>query len=66
MKVSTENGIISADVFSDTDLTDKIIVDEEITYSPTGAQISTKYGIIVNPSSYNQNNYIGEINIDKK
>jgi hypothetical protein len=65
MKVSTDDGSVSGEVYSDTDLNDKIIVDEEIFYQPTGAQISTTYGIIVNPSSYNQNNFVGEINIDK-
>jgi hypothetical protein len=65
MKVSTDGGNVAAEVYSDTDLNNKIVVDEEIFYQPTGAQISTTYGIIVNPSSYNQNNFIGEINIDK-
>jgi hypothetical protein len=65
MRVSTENGSIEAEVFSDTQLNNKIIVDEEIIYSPTGAQVLPTYGIIISPSSYNQTNYIGEINIDK-
>jgi hypothetical protein len=65
MRVSTEGGDVAVEVYSDADLNNKIIVDEEIIYQPTGAQISTTYGIIINPSSYNQNNYIGEINIDK-
>lgn len=65
MRVVTKNGSIEAEVFSDTELNNKIIVDEEIIYSPTGAQVLPTYGIIISPSSYNQTNYIGEINIDK-
>ena len=65
MKVFTEGTVIGAEVFSDENLNNKIIVDEQIIYQPTGAQISTTYGIMVNPSSYNKNNFIGEIDIDK-
>ena len=65
MKVATDQDSLSVEVFSDTDLQNKIVLDEEITYGPTGAVIPTTYGIIINPSSYNQNNFIGEIDIDK-
>jgi len=65
MKVKTTSDSVSADVFSDSAHNQQIIVDETITYGPTGVEIPTTYGIMVNPSSYNQNNYIGEINIDK-
>jgi hypothetical protein len=52
-------------VFSDNDLTNEIIVEEQIIYEPTGAEITPRYGIMVNPSSYNKNNFIGEIDINK-
>jgi hypothetical protein len=65
MKLAVRNDSVSVEVFSDQNLSDKIILDDEIVYGPTGAIIPTAYGIMVNPSEYNQNNYIGEINIDR-
>jgi hypothetical protein len=65
MRVRTAGEAVSATVFSDTNLVNEIIVDEEIVYEPTGVQLTPRYGIIINPSSYNQKNYIGDIDINK-
>lgn len=65
MQITTESNIIDVNVFSDDDLFTKINVGESITYTPTNAEVYPTYGIVITPSEYNQQNFIGEIDIDK-
>ena len=65
MSVKTSGSEISVDVFEDENLVEKINIDETITYTPTGAEITPNYGIMIKPSDYNQQNFIGNIDIDK-
>ena len=54
---------ITAKPYSDTNLVNQ--VGPDLTYTPTGASITTEYGIIVVPSIYNQTTQIDEISIEK-
>lgn len=65
MKVSTQGQKISIEVFEGNDLTNKIELDEEITYTPTGAQLESTYGIIVRPANYNPKQSFDRIDITK-
>lgn len=57
---------ISVEPFSDPNLINQITLqDGEIIYEPTGATVEAKYGIMVVPSEYNQQNFIGGIEIDR-
>jgi len=58
---------ISIEAFSDPGAIDKINIegDEQIVYTPTGAVVEPKYGIIVVPSEYNQQNFIGGIQVTR-
>ena len=50
---------ISVDAYSDVGAVDKIALqDGDIVYSPTGAQIVPRYGIMISPSEYNQQNFV--------
>ena len=64
MRVSTQQEEIQVQVFEDVFLQSEIVVDETIVYTPTGAEITPTYGIMINPSSYNQTNYFGGIEIE--
>lgn len=50
--------------FANPDLTDRI--DNDLIYTPTGAQIVSQYGIIVRPSSHNPNYSVGGIEINRR
>lgn len=50
--------------FANPDLTDKI--DNDLIYTPTGAQIVSQYGIIVRPSAHNPNYSVGGIEINRR
>jgi hypothetical protein len=50
-----------AEVYENSDLTGKI--GSDLVYEPTGVALTTKYGVLVKPSSYNQGNTNGEIDI---
>lgn len=65
MKIKTLGSNVEIEVFEGDFQTDKINVGEQITYDATGAEITPTYGIMIKPSDYNQNNIIGEIDIDK-
>lgn len=55
---------ISVDAYSEEGAVDKIdLQDGDIVYTPTGAEITPRYGIMIVPSEYNQNNYIGGIQV---
>jgi hypothetical protein len=55
---------IEVDAYSDSGGTQKIdLQDGDIVYTPTGAEVTTKYGIMVIPSEYNQTNRFGGISI---
>lgn len=60
MIIKIRGGQISVDAYSDGGANDKIeLQDGDIVYTPTGAEITPRYGIMVVPSEYNQNNTFG-------
>lgn len=63
MKIFLRGEQLSADLYHEVNFQDKVDVQDEVTYSATGAAIEPSYGIMVNPSEYNQNNFIGSIEI---
>ncbi len=65
MKIFVKGNSIEADLFYSENFSDKVDVAEKITYSATGAEINTSYGILIIPSENNQNTIIGSIGIDK-
>lgn len=65
MRVSVEGEQITVEPFEGSDLTNKIELDEEIVYTPTGATVEGSYGIIVSPSEYNENPGFGSIVINR-
>jgi hypothetical protein len=65
MNVFTKNNDVNADLFYETNFTDKVDVEEKIVFNATGAQISPTYGILVIPSQNDQNRFVGPINISK-
>jgi len=66
MKIFTRNDEITTELYSDQDLQDKIEIDNEgqIVYTPTNAEVTPEYGIMIKPSEYNQQNFIGGILIN--
>lgn len=65
IKIFTQGNNIQADTYHELNFQDKVDVEETVIYNATGATITPAYGIMVNPSSYNQNNFIGSIEIEK-
>jgi hypothetical protein len=65
IKVFTSGNQIKADLFYDSQFQDKVDVEEDIIYTATGAEVTPAYGILVIPSEYEQNKFVGFINIDK-
>lgn len=65
MSLRTSGKEISIDVYEGLALEDQINVGETIVYEPTNAEVTARYGIMIKPSEYNQQNFIGEIDIDK-
>jgi hypothetical protein len=59
--IATGTGI-SIKAYSDENLASQI--GSDLTYTPTGATITTNYGIIVTPSAYNQGSSVDEISIE--
>lgn len=54
--------------YSDQGAVNQIVLEEgsgDLTYEPTGAQVEPTYGIMVYPSEYNQENFIGGIQINR-
>ncbi len=66
--VKTRGSEIAVDAFSDPGSSERILFDGEdnFVYTPTGASISPEFGIVIVPSEYNQQNYIGGIDIERK
>ena len=60
-KGDNQSGTITAKAFSDVSLISQI--GGNLVYNPTGVKITTNYGILASPSSYNQNNTIDQISI---
>lgn len=51
---------IVTELYSDPNGIDKIeFEDGDIVYNPTGAEITARYGIMITPSEYNQQNFVG-------
>lgn len=63
LRLSITGSQITAKPYSDANLVNQ--VGPDLTYTPTGAAITTEYGIIVVPSIYNQTTEIDEISIEK-
>jgi hypothetical protein len=61
LKVITSGTGITAKAYSDNSLSTQI--DSDLTYTATGATITTKFGIVVAPSSYSQGNSLDNFNI---
>ena len=60
MILKIRNETISVEVYSDSGATEKIALqDGDIVYTPTGAQITPTYGIMITPSQYEQSNRVG-------
>jgi len=61
LKVITSGTGITARAYSDNSLSTQI--GSDLTYTATGATITTKFGIVVAPSSYSQGNSLDNFNI---
>jgi hypothetical protein len=61
LRIRVTGDTLSVEKFANVDLTDKI--GNDLVYQPTGAEITTEYGIIVRPSAHNPNYSIGSIDI---
>ncbi len=65
IRIFVKDKTVKADLFYETNFLDKVEVAEEIIYTATGATTTPSYGILIVPSSSNQNGIIGSIKIDK-
>lgn len=55
---------IKVESYSDPGGLNKIdLEDGDIVYSPTGAEVTARYGIMVTPSEYNQQNFVGGVQV---
>jgi hypothetical protein len=63
IRVFTSNKTITVKSYSDTSLQTEI--DSKIYDAPSSAQETTRFGVVVSPSSYNQSGTISEINIER-
>lgn len=61
LKVITSGTGITAKAYSDNSLSTQI--DSDLTYTATGASITTNFGIVVAPSSYSQGSSLDNFNI---
>jgi len=61
MKIFTRGNQITTELYEGDNLENKILIDNEgeIVYTPTNAQVTPEYGIMIKPSDYNQQNFIG-------
>lgn len=62
LRINTSSSTITVKAYSDANLVTQI--GSDIVYSATGAVLTPRFGISVNPSSYNQGYSIDEISID--
>lgn len=63
LRIKTSGDQITIQAFSDSSMTSQIGGD--ITHTPTSPAKTTKFGISISPSSYNQGNSISSIQIDR-
>ena len=64
LKVTVSGSQITAKAYSDSALTSQI--DSDFVYTPLGNTITTSYGIVLGPSSYNQGSSVGAVTITKQ
>jgi len=62
-RVKTFGDVITIQAYSDTNMTSQI--GSDMTYTATGSVKSTKFGLAIAPSSYNQTTNISKITIDR-
>lgn len=62
LRLNINGSQITAKAYSDSNLTSQI--GSDLTFTPTGATISTSYGIIVTPSVTNQGNSLDDFTIE--
>lgn len=62
-KVKTSGSQIQVDAFSGSDFTSQI--DGTLTYTPTSVNVDTKFGIMISPSSYDQQTTIDDVEIKR-
>lgn len=62
-RVKTSNNQIEITAFSNSDFTSQL--DGTLTYTPTNVDVQTNFGIMVSPSSYNQQLKIGDVEIKR-
>ena len=66
MTVRVREDQIKVEPYAEPNVTDKIeLQNGEIIYTPTGANIDTNYGIMIVPSEYDQQTFVGGIQIDR-
>ena len=63
MRIFTKGNEAKVLLYNEVNLEDNIEIDGngEIVYTPTGAAVTPQYGIMIRPSEYNQQTYIGGI-----
>jgi hypothetical protein len=64
IKLFVRGNEITAKAYENVDLTSQI--SDDLVYTPTGVAINAKYGIMIKPSTYNQGNTLGEVEIEGK
>lgn len=62
-KVKTSGNQIQIDAFSGSDFTSQI--DGTLTYTPTSVNVETRFGIMISPSSYDQQTTIDDVEIKR-
>lgn len=62
-KVKTSGNEIKVDAFQNSDFTSQI--DGTLTYTPTSVNVETKFGIMISPSSYDQQTAIDDVEIKR-
>lgn len=66
MRIFTKGDEAKISVYAEQNLVDNIDIDGsgEIVYTPTGVAVTPEYGIMIRPSEYNQQSFIGGIIIN--
>lgn len=62
LRVLTNNKVITVKSYSDTNLQTEINSQD---YAASSASETTKFGIVVSPSGYNESKTVAEINIER-
>lgn len=62
-KVKTSGNQIQVDAFQNSDFTSQI--DGTLTYTPTSVNVETRFGIMISPSSYDQQTTIDDVEIKR-